>query len=428
MRKTVSLILVVSLLAALSACGGKAEEAPSVAETILETAAPAAAPTPAESPAVETEPAEVETGAVSWHVSNGVLTISGQGPMEDYELLCAPWDESGESFDVKKLVVEEGVTYLGTHAFAACPNLTEVTLPQSLRVIGDFCFADCSGLTSVSFSKGLLYIGASAFSSSGVRDLALPDGLAGLGDMCFSFCASLKSLRIPDSLCSLGEKVFVDCAALEQIEMGSGAAAEALLGAEGLGGIIRHSGTAIPVEDYPWSGQVEGCSWALQKGVLTLSGSVPSFSTNGGELSPWAPMASLITEVRVAENVSSIGDYAFWDCSQLSRVMLPSSVQHIGAYAFGACGSLSGLDFPTALDSIGAGAFSFCTALEQAELPTGLVHIGEDAFHMCSALQRISIPASVTEIGSGALDFGRADTEIVTAPSSYAEQWVKDNL
>lgn len=424
MRKSLSLILVCTLLLALSACGSQEEAAPPVAETIVESAAPAATAAPTAAP---TEPADA--GAISWRISNGVLTISGQGPMDDYELLCAPWDESGESFDVEKLVVEEGVTYLGTHAFAACPNLAEVILPRSLRGIGSFCFADCSALEKVSFSEGLLYIGSSAFTSSGLTELILPDGLAGIGDMCFSFCASLKTLRVPDSLCSLGENAFVDCAALEQIEMGRGATADTLLGAEGFGALVTYSGTAIPAGDYPWSGEVDGCSWALQKGVLTLSGGmVPNFSTTGGLLAPWAPMADLITEVHVAEGISAIGDYAFWDCSRLNRVMLPASVEYIGAYAFGACEALAGLDFPAALDSIGAGAFSFCTVLKRADLPEGLVHIGDDAFHMCSSLERISIPESVTEIGSGALTFGSIDTEIVTAPGSYAEQWVKDNL
>ena len=208
----------------------------------------------------------------------------------------------------------------------------------------------------------------------------------------------------------------------------------ALATANALGELLSYSGTAIPAENHPWSGEASGeygsCSWALQHGVLTISGSVvPNFSTAGGKQAPWAPMAALIREVHLTEDVSSIGDYAFWGCGELSTVKLSAGINYIGAYAFGACQSLAHFDFPTALDTIGEGAFSLCSALTEAELPVGLVHIDDDAFQMCTSLQRISIPASVTEIGSGALSFGGEEpAEIIAPAGSYAEQWVKDNL
>jgi len=428
MRRTVSLIMIFAMLLSLAACGGKNTENQPVAETTITPAAPSEAVPPAE----HSTPAESAPTAegITWRVADGTLTISGKGSMEDYELLCAPWDESGESINVEKLVVEEGISYLGSHAFAACMNLAEVSLPQSLRGIGSFCFADCLALESVDLPKGLIFIADSAFSGTGLRELTLPEGLAAIGELSFTLCSGLKSVKVPDSLCAVGEGAFADCGALEAIDLGSGATASALLEAEGLGNLLRYGAAAIPAADYPWSGTVENCSWALQRGVLTLTGgSVPNFSTTDGSQAPWAPMASLITEIRAAEDVGSVGDYAFWGCSELTTVKLPASVTYIGSYAFGACESLTNFDFPAALDTVDTGAFSFCTALEAAELPAGLVHIGDDAFQMCTSLQRISIPASVTEIGSGALSFGaEEETEIVTAAGSYAEQWVKDNL
>ena len=428
MRKIISLILVTTLLLALAACGGKTEENAPVVETTIYPATPAET-APATEPTAPTQNTPAADG-ISWQLSGSTLTIRGQGPMEDYELFSAPWDESGESIGVEKLVVEEGVSYLGSHAFAACLNLTEVSLPQSLQGIGSFCFADCLSLEGVDFAQGLMFIGDSAFSGTGLRTLTLPEGLASIGERAFTLCAALETVHLPDSLCALGEDAFSDCETLNTITMGSGAEAAALLEAEGLGERLSFSGTAISAQDYPWSGEVEDCSWALQHGVLTLSGSaVPNFGTGDGNRAPWAPMAALIREIRTSEDLRSVGAYAFWGCSKLTTVKLPASVTHIGAYAFGACESLTRFDFPSALDTIGVGAFSFCTALESVELPVGLVHIDDDAFQMCTALQRISIPASVTEIGSGALSFnGEAEAEIVTPGGSYAEQWVKDNL
>lgn len=432
MRRFISLTMILALLLALSACGGKADETKPVSET---TIPPATTEVPAAAPTDSAPSAPAATGdGISWNVANGTLTISGRGAMDDYELLSAPWDEAGESIGVERLVVEEGVSYLGSYAFAACPNLSEVSLPASLRGIGSFCFADCLALESVTFNKGLIFIGESAFAGAGIKSIALPDGFAAIGERSFTLCASLEEVSLPDSLCSLGEAAFVDCAALNKIEIGSGATAEGLLENAGLGELLSYSGTAIPAENYPWSGEASGeygsCSWALQHGVLTISGSViPSFSTAGGKQAPWAPMAALIREVHLTENVSSIGDYAFWGCSGLSAVKLPAGINYIGAYAFGACQSLAHFDFPTALDTIGEGAFSLCSALTEAELPVGLVHIDDDAFQMCTSLQHISIPASVTEIGSGALSFGGEEpAEIIAPAGSYAEQWVKDNL
>ena len=428
MRKTLSVFLILALLLSLAACGSKSPENTPVTETTITPAAPAESQGSVEQSA-PTETAPVTDG-ISWQVSGSTLTISGKGTMEDYDLLCAPWDESGESINVERLVVEDGVSYLGSHAFAACMNLAEVSLPQSLRGIGSFCFADCLALKTIDLPKGLLFIADSAFSGTGLRELTLPEGLAAIGELSFTLCSELKTVRIPDSLCTVGEGAFADCDALETIDLGDGATASALLEAEGLGSLLHYGTAAIPASDYPWSGTVGSCSWALQHGVLTLTGgSVPNFGTTDGSQAPWVPMASLITEVRAAEGVGSVGDYAFWGCSELAAVKLPASVTNIGAYAFGACESLADFSFPAALDTIGTGAFSFCTALETAELPVGLVHIGDDAFQMCTSLQRIGIPASVTEIGSGALSFGaEEETEIVTDAGSYAEQWVKDNL
>lgn len=427
MRRIVSLMMIFVLLLSLTACGGKAEDKTPVAETAV-PAAPAENAAPADQSA-PTESVPASEG-ISWQVSGSTLTVRGTGAMEDYELFSAPWDESGDSINVEKLVVEEGVSYLGSHAFAACMNLAEISLPQSLRGIGSFCFADCLAIENIALPKGLLFIGNNAFSGTGLRAVELPEGLAAIGELSFTLCSKLESVKIPDSLCKLGEGAFADCEALETVSLGNGATAAELLEAEGLGELLSYSGTAIPAADYPWSGEIDGCSWALQHGVLTLSGStVPNFGTTDGTQAPWAPMAALIREVRAAEGMAAVGDYAFWNCGNLAAVKLPAAVSYIGAYAFGACEALESFDFPAALDTVGAGAFSFCTSLESVELPAGLVHIDDDAFQMCTALQRIRIPASVTEIGSGALSFGaEEETEIVTEAGSYAEQWVKDNL
>ena len=74
------------------------------------------------------------TGSCTWSLDdNGVLTISGEGSMGSYQQEPAPWGTG-----IKKLIVEEGVTYLGSDAFENCSDLTSITLPESLNSLLEF--------------------------------------------------------------------------------------------------------------------------------------------------------------------------------------------------------------------------------------------------------------------------------------------------
>ena len=115
-------------------------------------------------------PAEAATASgtcgksVSWTLSDtGTLTISGTGPMTDFSLdfWCAPWYDSGNS--IKTVVIEEGVTTIGSDSFAECYNLTRITIPQSVTKIGDTAFSSCTALPDVTIPAGVKTIGYHAF-------------------------------------------------------------------------------------------------------------------------------------------------------------------------------------------------------------------------------------------------------------------------
>ena len=97
-----------------------------------------------------------------WTLSaDGVLTISGTGPMEDYLTPSdMPW--AGVRDRIKSVVIEEGITTVGDDAFYASDNLTSVTLPESLRIIGNACFESCKALTSITIPDGVVSIGRTA--------------------------------------------------------------------------------------------------------------------------------------------------------------------------------------------------------------------------------------------------------------------------
>ena len=137
---------------------------------------------------------------------------------------------------------------------------------------------------------------------------------------------------------------------------------------------------------------------------------------------PWYEMRSQIKTVVIKSGVTSIGNYAFYDCSSLTNVTIPEGVTSIGAKAFSGCNELTSITIPVGVTSIGDSVFSNCSNLTSITIPESVTSIGSYAFSGCSRLKSITLPASVTSIGSNAF-YGCSALQ----DASYAgtiEQWV----
>lgn len=109
---------------------------------------------------------------LTWSYSDGVLTIRGNGEMENYENFgpYAPWHLLDDS--IRSVIVERGVTTVGDFAFWDCINLTSITLPEGITSIGYRAFRNCNSLTSITLPEGITSIGNSAFDGcSNLKDV-----------------------------------------------------------------------------------------------------------------------------------------------------------------------------------------------------------------------------------------------------------------
>lgn len=154
--------------------------------------------------------------------SNGLLTISGRGAMEDYLLYYdaatpsnAPWDFNA----VKKVVVEENITHIGNAAFRGCVNLTEVTLPDTVYTIGQGAF-EGTQIVTIDLPADLIRLGEQAFRDcTALTEVILPDALEEVGNVVFENCTSLKSATWPAGVTTVSWSAFRNCSALESVEL-----------------------------------------------------------------------------------------------------------------------------------------------------------------------------------------------------------------
>lgn len=139
--------------------------------------------------------------------------------------------------------------------------------------------------------------------------------------------------------------------------------------------------------------------WALYNdGTLYISGTRAMSNPYYYKDVPWYYYRSIIKSVTISNGVTTIGDFAFIDCSNLESVKIGNSVTTIGDFAFSGCTSLTSITIPDSVTSFGNRAFEDCTNLTNIVIPENVTSIGYYAFCDCTSLTSISIPDKVTNI------------------------------
>ena len=131
---------------------------------------------------------------------------------------------------------------------------------------------------------------------------------------------------------------------------------------------------------------------------VTISNSVTSI---GQEAFGYCPS---LTSITIPESVTSIGDHAFIRCEGLTSVTIPNSVTSLGKSAFSSCYNLTSVTIGNGVKIISDYCFSYCTSLTSIAIPNSVTWIGYQAFYYCSGLTSINIPQSVRHIGNNAFE------------------------
>ena len=120
--------------------------------------------------------------------------------------------------DIKKIVIPNSVTYIGSSAFEGCRGLANVTIPDSVTSIESWAFCCCNGLTDVAIPDSVTSMGSRAFyDCDNITRVTIGNSVTSIGEGAFYGCISLMSIMIPDSVTSIGNWAFVVCNKLKSL-------------------------------------------------------------------------------------------------------------------------------------------------------------------------------------------------------------------
>ena len=285
--------------------------------------------------------------------------------------------------EVKDLVIPNSVTSIGNYAFYGCSGLTSVTIPNSVTSIGEFAFSDCSGLTSVIIPNSVTSIGACAFSGcSGLTSVTIPNGVTSIEYATFKNCSSLTSVTIGNSVSSIGQDAFYGCRGMTSLTIPDGITSI-------VSGAFKYCTnlTSVNVKVSDYSTFINNNIGNLVK--REIGKPVVLMDESGNE----------IKIIIIPNDITAIGDNAFYNCSGLTSVTIPNSVTSIGYSAFSNCSGLTSVTIPNSVTSIADYAFEHCSGLTSVTIPSSVTSIGNYDFYGCSGLTSVTIPNSVTSIG-----------------------------
>ncbi len=320
---------------------------------------------------------------------------------------CIPSGVFRDNKNLTSVVISEGIELIERSAFNGCENIKSITFPDSLTEIEPYAFDSCKSLKSIVLPKNLKVISQDMLiRCSGLESITIPDGVTRIDDQAFWACSSLKSLNIPGSVKSVGSQAFAYCSSLETVTFNEGTKSV---------GSIFEGCTSLKTVSIPNSLTNISCSFSDCKNLesINVADGNPTYYDENGVLFEKLengirlvayPAAKTAKSYTVPENVTEIGDCAFYNCVNLETVNIPSTanITSIGDYAFYNCKSLKSFNIPETVTTIGDSAFAYCESLTEITIPSGVTEISGALFFNCSNLATINLHDGITSYGGNA--------------------------
>ena len=338
--------------------------------------------------------------------SDGVLTISGSGRMDNFYNTNngrAPWYENRGL--IKKVVIQPGVINIGSSAFYNCKKIVEVDF-GTIDTIGTYAFQYCEALENAILPEGCTYVWNGAFDSCLSLRTAYIPGISStantLPGSLFNNCTSLVVIKLGDSIRSLGSSA---------------------LSGSSLKTIITNN-TSINSSNYNilrWDRETNACSGICSDNTnssqkLTWNYTIETqrlWFTGSGDMKyyargerPWDMFFGAVKRVDFSQTdgICSTTSDSFKDFSTIETVDF-TNIHEIGWRSFGDCSGIQYIDFDSVLDSIWDWAFERCYALDHITFKNGSnpLRIRQHAFYMCkNTTYWLNFPSNLRYIEEGA--------------------------
>ncbi len=269
---------------------------------------------------------------------SGVLTLTGVGPTNDYKVSYGTtnsiFTKKEYRDQVAKIVIQTGVTTIGTALFYRLPNCSEVIIPEGVTTIGEWAFAHMESLRKIALPSTLLNVRHYAFLDSGLDK----DGIKN------STCAGTP---------------FID-----NMDLGGGETSNQELVNDltsSVSGNIAVTASGSLDKNTLWSYSDATKTLTISSKPGTTGNTMKDFAA--ADVKPWAAYATVIEHVLVTQEIDNIGQYVFSGLTALKSATFAEQVTVIESYAFSGATSLKKLSLPASVTTIEPYAFHGCTGL-----------------------------------------------------------------